>query len=202
MQFDFVTLRDEYRHLFHSAQVAPARKPLVQQIVNTMVANRRRYRRIGDPLDIPWWFVAIVHDLEASMNFHRHLHNGDPLTARTVHVPAGRPLGNPPFTFEESARDALRLDGLAHVPDWSISHALFRFERFNGFGYRQHQLHSPYLWSFCQHYSIGKFSADGRFDPSLVSQQCGAGVLLRVMIDEGIVTPVSATAAATPARRS
>jgi lysozyme family protein len=189
--------RGEYRRLFSTAKLKSARKAQVDQIVDGLVANKRRYRSVGDPLGVPWWFVAVTHELEGSRNFHTHLHNGDPLTHKTVHVPRNRPPGNPPFSFEESARDALTLEGFAHLEDWSISHALYRFERFNGFGYRKASINipSPYLWSFCQHYTRGKFSSDGHFDPNLVSQQCGAGVLLRVMVDAGHVTPAAATAA-------
>jgi len=183
-------LRREYRRLFAGAEVRPERKALVNQVVDSLVAHKSRYKRAGTPIGVPWWFVAIIHDLEASRNFHAHLHNGDPLSHKTVHVPAGRPPGNPPFTWAESATDALTFDGLANVGGWSIGRALYRFERFNGFGYRKPSIniHSPYLWSFSQHYKRGKFASDGVFDPSLVSQQCGAGVLLLTMIDEGHVT--------------
>ena len=189
-------LRDEYRHLFQTCKVNPQRKALVDKTVAALVAHKDRYEHAGHPVGVPWWFVAVLHDLEASRNFHAHLHNGDPLTHRTVHVPKNRPPGNPPFTFEASARDALTFEGFAHVDDWSVSHALFRFERYNGFGYRQPSIDipSPYLWSFSQHYTRGKFSFDGHFDPHLVSQQCGAGVLLRVLVDEGHVTPASTAA--------
>lgn len=192
-----IQLRDDYRRLFQTARVRPERKALVGQVVESLVAHRDRYESVGHPIGVPWWFVAVIHDLEGSRNFHTHLHNGDPLTHKTVHVPKNRPPGNPPFTFEESARDALTLEGFAHVADWSISRALFRLERFNGFGYRAATIHipTPYLWSFSQHYTRGKFSSDGHFDPNLVSRQCGAGVLLRVMVDRGVVTPAAATAA-------
>jgi lysozyme family protein len=191
-------LRDEYRDLFSSARVRDARKAQVHQIVDALVARKARYKKVGNPLDIPWWFVAVIHELESGRDFKTHLHNGDPLTRKTVNVPANRPPGNPPFTFEESARDALKIKGLAHQPDWSISHALFRLEQYNGFGYRKPtiDINSPYLWSFCQHYTRGKFTSDGHFDRNAVSQQCGAGVLLRVMVDAGIVTPLSTTAEA------
>jgi lysozyme family protein len=182
-------VRREYRRLFRTARVRPERKALVQQIVDGLAAHKGRYERAGGPIGVPWWFVAIIHSLEASQNFHTHLHNGDPLTAKTVHVPAGRPPGNPPFTWVQSARDALTFDGLADVGGWSIARALFRFEAFNGFGYRKATIDipTPYLWSFSQHYTRGKFAADGVYDPKLVSQQCGAAVLLRTMVDEGIL---------------
>jgi lysozyme family protein len=190
-------LRDEYRRLFRTAQVNPSRRALVDETVHSLVVHKDRYEHAGHPVGVPWWFVAILHDLEASRNFGVHLHNGDPLTHRTVHVPKNRPPGNPPFTFEESARDALTIEGFAHAQDWSISHALFRFERYNGFGYRNPTINipSPYLWSFCQHYTRGKFSRDRHFDANQVSQQCGAGVLLRVMVDQGHVAPASTAAA-------
>jgi lysozyme family protein len=194
----FAALRDEYRSRFSSAKVRPAHQVEVNQTIARILAHRDRYKAAGTPLDVPWWFVAIVHQLEGSGNFHTHLHNGDPLTARTVQVPAGRPLtGHPPFAWEVSARDALQLEGFAHQQDWSISHALFRFEKFNGFGYRTiaHPIPSPYLWSFSQHYTRGKFDRDGHFNPATISAQCGTAVLLRVLVDEQHVTPPTATAA-------
>jgi lysozyme family protein len=164
-------LRDEYRHRFRTARVRPERKALVDQTVHAVVAHKDRYEAAGQPVGVPWWFVAVIHQLEASGNFHAHLHNGDPLAHRTVHVPKGRPPGNPPFTFEASAKDALTFEGFAHQDDWSISRALYRLEAFNGFGYRHPgiEIPSPYLWSFSQHYSRGKFDADGHFDPNLVA---------------------------------
>src|SRR4051812_26083571 len=107
-------LRDEYRELFRTARVRPARKAQVDQIVDALVAKKARYKRVGGPLEIPWWFVAVIHQLESARNFNTHLHNGDPLTHKTVHVPKNRPPGSPPFTFEESARDALTMEGFAH----------------------------------------------------------------------------------------
>ena len=97
-------LRAEYRHLFQTARVRPERQALVDQTVRSLVAHRDRYEQVGDPIEVPWWFVAVIHQMEGSRNFHTHLHNGDPLTHRTVRVPRNRPPGNPPFTFEESAR--------------------------------------------------------------------------------------------------
>jgi lysozyme family protein len=188
------TVRDEYRRLFASAKVRPQRLSEVRHSVAELVAHKARYVQAGKPVKVPWWFVAIIHDLEGSRDFHTHLHNGDPLSHKTVNDPAGRPPGRPPFTFQASAVDALRFEGFADVADWSVSHALFRLEKYNGFGYRDTPIHSPYLWSFSQHYTRGKFDRDHHFDPDLVSAQCGAAVLLRVMIDEGHVTPLASDA--------
>jgi len=56
---------------------------------------------------------------------------------------------------------------------------LYEFEKWNGFGYRLYhpKVLSPYLWGFSNHYTSGKYTADGKFDESAVSTQCGAAVL-------------------------
>ena len=156
--------------------------------VERLLEHREAYRAVGAELGIPWWFVGIVHGLEASFDFDCHLHNGDPLTARTVRVPEGRPeAGAPPFNWNESAVDALRGQGLEGHRDWSVGAALDRLERYNGLGYRKRGRPSPYLWSYSGYYEKGKYVADGRFDPEAVSRQCGGATLIRRLEDRGLI---------------
>jgi lysozyme family protein len=183
-------LKSEYQRLFDTCHIRPERVEVVETLVNRVAENRSRYSAVGDSLGIPWYFIGVVHCLEASLRFDRHLHNGDPLTARTVQVPAGRPkTGEPPFTWEESANDSLRLEKLDQVTDWSLPGTLYRLEAYNGFGYRlRHpEVLSPYLWSFSEHYTKGKFVADGTFSATAVSKQLGAAVLLRRMSEIGTI---------------
>jgi hypothetical protein len=128
--------------------------------------------------------------MESSLDFRKHLHNGDPLTARTVHVPAGRPPdGEPPFTWEESAGDALRLRRIPRWDDWTVPGVLYQLEGYNGWGYRLYHPHvlSPYLWSYSGHYSSGKYVADGRWSDTAVSKQCGAAVIVRRMAERRLI---------------
>lgn len=156
--------------------------------VERILDHREIYRAVGAELGLPWWFVGIIHGLESSFDFGRHLHNGDPLTGRTVRVPKGRPeAGEPPFTWHESAVDALRGQGLAGRGDWSLGTALDRLERYNGLGYRKRGRPSPYLWSYSGHYEKGKYVADGRFDPEAVSGQCGGATLIRRLEERGLI---------------
>jgi len=174
--------RRRYELLYESCLTRPNRKASVNALAKKIRANRKRYEKVGKAVGVPWYVVGIIHSLEASGNFTRHLHNGDPLSARTVHVPAGRPkTGKPPFTWEQSAIDALRGRGLGTWSDWSIPGTLYQLEAYNGFGYRDHHpnVPSPYLWSFSNHYTRGKYVADGRFSASAVSQQVGAALLLK-----------------------
>ena len=186
----YSALKSSYQLLFDSCLVRPERGALVNQMAARIVANRGRYQAVAKPLGIPWYVVALIHSLEAGGNFSTHLHNGDPLTARTTRVPAGRPsTGRPPFTWEESAIDALTMQGLPKWKDWSAPGVLYKLEAYNGFGYRDHHpdVNTPYLWSFTNHYSRGKYVADGSFSASAVSDQCGAGALLRRLAEIGAV---------------
>lgn len=154
-------------------------------IVEQIQANRRRYESVitqGFTVawKIPWYVVGVIHSMESSLNFNRHLHNGDPLTARTVRVPAGRPVkGNPPFTWEHSAVDALELRGLDKVSDWSVPHMLLCIEGYNGFGYQRRGINTPYLWAGSNQYTGGMYVSDGKYDPAAVSHEIGAALLLK-----------------------
>jgi lysozyme family protein len=195
----------EYWKLFLECRIRPEKLVEVKQLVAQIVSNRQRYERAAGALGtMPWWFVALIHAMEASLNFNKHLHNGDPLTARTTHVPAGRPAANPqanpkqgpsatnPYSWEESAQDALRMRNLDKWSDWTIRASLYELEAYNAWGYRLYHpdVLSPYLWSYTNQYEKGKYAADGKWDATLVSKQPGAAALLRLMVDTGVVFPI------------
>jgi lysozyme family protein len=176
------TLRASYQHLFDTCAIRRGKYEAVDRCVQRILNGRTTYESIETVTGVPWYFTGILHNMESDCNFSRHLHNGDPLTARTVQVPRGRPLsGTPPFTFSESAADALTMKRLSSTSDWTIPGMLYSLEKYNGFGYRTRGIPSPYLWGASYHYSKGKYVADGIFDPQAVTQQIGAAVLLRRM---------------------
>jgi len=179
--------KDEYQRLFDTCIIKEPKYPEIDSYINKIVANRSTYESVSQKVNVPWYFIAIIHNMECSLNFKRHLHNGDPLTAKTVHVSAGRPInGNPPFTWEASAIDALTLEGFTAWKDWSVPGMLYSFEKYNGFGYRNKGINSPYLWSMSNQYTKGKYTSDGHFDYDAISNQCGAAVLLRRMAEKQI----------------
>jgi lysozyme family protein/peptidoglycan hydrolase-like protein with peptidoglycan-binding domain len=172
-------LRSEYNRLLQTCEIRADKLTEVQDICDTILANKPRYEAIATAASVPWFMVAAIHSLEGGLNFKTHLHNGDPLTARTVNEPAGRPKnGSPPFTFEESAIDALAFDKVAVNLEPTFAGICFKLEGFNGFRSRELGIHTPYLWSFSNHYTKGKFVKDGVFDPNAVSKQCGSAVIL------------------------
>lgn len=180
---DFAALKDEYAAWYAACALRPERKGELAYYLKRLTQGQPTYQQVGAELNIPWVFIGITHGMECGFNFKGHLHNGDPLTARTVQVPKGRPAtGNPPFTWSQSARDALIFKGYHQVTDWSLPHMLYLFERYNGMGYRRRGVPTPYLWSFSNLYEKGKFVADGRFDPEAVSKQCGAALMLKAVL--------------------
>ena len=177
-------LKAEYAKLFDTCVINESRVVLADSVIRYICNNKDRYTALvnGHTRGMPWWMLGCIHLLEAALSFNKHLHNGDPLSARTTRVPKGRPAtGNPPFTWEQSAADALALKGLDKEKDWSIPRILFLLEGYNGYGYRQYHptVKSPYLWSFTNHYTKGKYVADGKFDPNCVSQQLGIAAVIK-----------------------
>lgn len=161
---------------------------LEAKMVPMVLAGKDRYLHVGEPLGVPWWWIAAIHHRESNFNFRTHLHNGDPLSDRTVHVPVGRPKnGTPPFTWEVSADDALRYDGVDRWMEWTVAGALWAAEIYNGLGYRRRGLPSPYLWSGTDQYVEGKFGQDHRFFPKLVDQQFGVATIFKFLDKRGLI---------------
>jgi lysozyme family protein len=182
---DYGLLQAEYEAYYAACTVRPEHAGNVAYYVKQLERGRPVYTQVGEDLNgIPWMFIGVIHGMECGFNFAGHLHNGDSLQARTVRVPAGRPTaGPPPFTWRQSAVDALTMKRFHEVGDWSVPHMLYLLEKYNGFGYRMRRLATPYLWSFSNLYEKGKFVQDGRYDPEAVSKQCGAALMLKAVAE-------------------
>jgi lysozyme family protein len=179
-------------------------KPEALAIEKAVFAKRATYQAVCDKVNplMPWYFVGIIDTMEASGGAKTHLHNGDSLARRTVNVPAGRPKADPmngkgtPYTFLESACDAITLMGYHVQKSWTLELMLGRLEKYNGLGCARKGICTPYLWSGTNHYTAGKYTSDGIFDPKAVSKQLGAAVILRYVTDRTIGMNDSARKAA------
>lgn len=188
----FDTLKDEYTRLFNTCVIREAHRSDINWAVGKIMEtkNEERWLPAAQEVCCPWYFVGLIHYMEGAIDFRAHLHNGDPLSERTVQVPENRPpVWNPPSDWTSSAIDSLTLEGFANQSDWSIARILYRFERNNGFGSRRNGIYTPYLWSFSNHYSRGKFVADRVWDPDAVSKQVGCAVILKAMVEKGLIAP-------------
>jgi lysozyme family protein len=187
-------LQRHYAELYATCELGEKRFDQVDTLCRQVLADRSRYERVGADTGVPWFVIAAIHTLEAGRRFDRHLHNGDPLSARTRRVPAGRPLtGEPPFSWEESAWDALVMHRLDKVREWTLPRILYELEKYNGWGYRLYHPHvcTPYLWGYSSHYTSGKYIADGTWSDTAVSRQCGAAVLIRRLEEMGEIAPLT-----------
>jgi lysozyme family protein len=168
--------------------VRPESHSKVDWHVEQLLTHQQRYQTVSSRAHgVPWAMIGVIHAMEGGFNFAGHLHNGDPLISRTKNGPRHRPqTGTPPFVWEDSAVDALTVDGLVGVTDWSVPHLRYLLEKYNGFGYRRKGLPTPYRWSFANLYVKDKYVADGRFDPDAVSKQGGAAVMLQGLMKRGV----------------
>jgi lysozyme family protein len=182
---DFVV--SDSQKLFQDMILDRNRLASLNQQVDQVVLSRGRYEDVQSATGVPWFIIGIVHLLDTSGNFSVHL-NGDPLTARTINVPRGRPLtGDPPFSWKDSAIDLVKIS-FPPTPDFStVGSILYALERYNGFGYRRRNFRSPFIWGCTNQYVSGKFVADNTFDPNSVSAQCGAAAMLKVMLDKNVI---------------
>lgn len=179
-------LKLNYQKMYAIAQIRPDAIDEANITAEEIIANTSLYQLVATSTGVPWQVIGVIHHLESNLNFTTHLHNGDPLTAATVHEPIGRPPGNPPFTWEDSAIDAIKYDALNRWKDWSIPGVLYTLEKYNGFGYQAKGVNSPYLWSKTDQYIKGKFGKQGIYYPDLISQQLGAVPVLKELAKKGV----------------
>lgn len=172
-----------YTDLFNSMVIKQSWKDRVNAAADKVLRGKMEYQWVGSELGIPWIVPGVLHLMESDCNFKTHLHNGDSLSARTINVPKGRPkTGKPPFTWRDSALDALVYDKVK--PPLNTIELILNFgEGFNGWGYRKKGIESPYIWSGSEHYSSGKYVSDGVWSKTAVSSQVGIAPVIKVLIN-------------------
>jgi len=191
----------ECNRLWPKCYILPKRKPEVMSVSQRLCApeSKALYQRVsalvwGTP--DRWWFVAIVHEREASGNFKASIAQGDPWNERSTHIPRG--IG--PFqSFVDAAQFTLRK--LPPYPakwsDWTIGGVLALFIQYNGTGYEDwHHEVSPYDWGATNVEEIGKYIADGKYDPTVWDTQIGCAALIKGMMEVDSSIKIEGAAAA------
>jgi lysozyme family protein len=146
-----------------------------------LVAAKSRYQTVAAKTGVPWFVIAVIHEREASQSWAGSLAQGDPWNKVSVHVPAGR---GPFSSWEAAAVDALVncAPYAARNKDWSVGGALTMLEQYNGLGYANRGVPSPYMWAGTNQYVSGKYVRDGVYDPNAVDKQLGCAGLIKAMI--------------------
>lgn len=167
------------------------RSTLINKQAEKIAANRKRYEAVSKATGVPWDVIGVIHYRESSGDFAGVLHNGQKIIGtgkKTTLVPKGR---GPFSSWEEAAYDALMNNApyAGKNTDWSIGPTLDLLERYNGLGYRNKGLPSPYLWAGTDQYVKGKYVADGKYDPNHVDQQLGVAPILMKLRENEKVAP-------------
>ena len=172
------------------------RAPEFVPVAKRLVAAKSRYQAVSAKTGVPWFVIAVIHQRESSQNFSRSLAQGDPWNAVSTHVPKGR---GPFSSWEAAAVDALAVcpPYASKWKDWSAGGTMTLLEQYNGLGYANKGIPSPYVWSGTDQYVAGKYIADGVFSATTVDKQLGCAGLIVAMaaLDPsvsfgGVVAPI------------
>ncbi len=170
-----------YSSLFGSMQILPSKERECMEAARKVLRGKSRYIQVEARADAPWYVVGITHLMECSCSWNRQILNGQHWNLKTTLWPPG--LG-PWESWEESAVCGMLRFRKRYPPRWTVGAMGLFLERWNGMGYAMRGKHSPYLWSMSNHgEGVGKFVADGKYSATAVSQQVGAMVLLKLILE-------------------
>jgi lysozyme family protein len=161
----------------------------VKQQAQRVLANKGTYVGFWQ---VPWFFIGLCDLRECNLNPRGVIHNGELIIGtgrKTKLVPAGR---GPFVTKRESIEDSLKLQGLDKETDWSVGKFWWRTEGYNGYGYYNKGVPSPYLFSHTNHYADGswdsdprggKFVADHVWKADVYDKQIGAMAVMKALVE-------------------
>ncbi len=182
---------DYYREKYRTMEVLPEWQGRVDRAVALVKRYQADYEGFGT---LPWYVIGLIHLMESNCNFARQIWNGERWDQVTTLVPKGR---GPWVNWRASTEEALFEWGCQRVAGTGPAAALLEayrqgirqgapelvlagLERWNGMGYAKRGVNSPYLWSGSNHgVGVGKYTADGKYDPLAVSGQVGAAVVMK-----------------------
>lgn len=174
----------EYQQLWDTMHIIRDAAEL-QRLSDKLKRYQSVYEEVEKATGVPWQLVAVLHVREAGESdvgkWKGVLHNGEKIVGtgkKTRLVPAGR---GPFDTWKEAAVDALKYQGFDKIKTWPVARMLWAAEPYNGYGYRNRGLRSPYLWASTNHQQRGKYVADGVFDPSVMDTQVGVAATLKFL---------------------
>jgi lysozyme family protein len=177
-------LAPEYQQLWDTMKILRDASEL-DRVAKKIQLHKPVYVRVEKATGVPWQLVAVIHLREAGeVDIGRWLcvlHNGERIVGtgrKTKLVPEGC---GPFATWHDAAVHALKQKGFDKFKEWPISRMLWALEPYNGYGYRNKGLRSPYLWASTNHQQRGKFVRDHVFDPNVMDEQVGAAAQLKYL---------------------
>lgn len=177
MQHPYLQLRDEYERRVAALKIT--RGPEAERRARQLLGRPEvmtNFEPVEQTLKIPMVWMICSFERESGMNFRTSPAQGDPWNRVSTHVPAG--VG--PFrSFTDAAIWSYKHDGLdRNSAPWTWSYMMWAWEKFNGFGPRDHGRVSGYVFSGTDQYDPpsgrgGKYVADRQWSSSTVDTQLG-----------------------------
>jgi lysozyme family protein len=168
----------EYAKQWNAMKIVKGRQPEFTALAEFAIKHKDVYGALEVITSVPWPLIAVLHRRESDADFKTYLGNGEPLNRKTRLVPKGRGPFTGPDAFTDGAIDALHIDGLDAVQDWHLEKILYYCELFNGAGYHNKGLPSPYIWGGTSIQKPGKYVADGKWDGGKMDSQPGCAPIL------------------------
>lgn len=180
-------------YLYNRMRVANAKEDLtaqqkkdLEQFVKNWEKNKERYEAVAKKAGVPAKLIAALHWRESTGDFSTYLHQGDPLGKQAVNEPNDIPIFK---TWEPAAQHALgQKSGIQKAykidEDTTDEAALASYaERYNGLGYFNKGVASPYAMSGTDQYKSGKYVKDGPkgWRPNVKDGQLGVLAMLRAI---------------------
>ena len=193
MNHPYIDLANEYTSWVAHVVPNPDRIDEIDRVARRLIRPEAlvNFGAIMTALQIPEVVQAPICEREDGCDFTKNPGQGDPLTHPSTHVPKGRPpLGAPPndhfpVSWIFAATDAFTVCDRLNVNSapWSLPYACFKFEGYNGFGYRAHGIRTPYVVGGTNLQQPGKYVADSVFDPNHMDTQLGTLPIMMRMIE-------------------
>lgn len=140
--------------------------------------NSEKYKNVEEATGIPAELVAAIHWRECTGDFSKYLHNGELLGYTTTKTPKGLYFED----WTEAAIHAMKSHKPEMIEKDNIESWYEFAENYNGWGYRNMGLESPYIWSGTEKYVSGKFVGDGVYESSYKDDQLGVAVMLKELL--------------------
>lgn len=156
-----------FAQYFATFQVKPSVQASALKTGERLLKDLSAYKDLEKESKVPALWSMCTNERESDGDLRTFLGNGDPLNKKSTHVPRGY---GPFATWAAGAQVALHIDGVDKVAVWNPARACFEWVTFNGWGYG---LNSPYVTAGTQLQKIGKYEADGKFNPDAWDTQLG-----------------------------
>lgn len=173
-------LRNEYRQWLVAFSVKNPK--LVAARARQIVPLIPHYKAVALATGVPAVWIAATMERESSSQLNTYLGNGDRVIGSAAMASGRRtwdvPRNRGPFpTWDAGAIDALHLDGMDKVAalpgGWFPEMSVYQWEKWNGFGYRNHGRRTPYVVAGTSLQQPGRYAGDGNWAANQMDTQMG-----------------------------